>query len=78
MTNPDGQELAIIVRRGPGGRLADDLTITLKWQSPHTKLTLPDPFAAESHRVRTQDADKPHAATVTLRGYQDALIILAQ
>ncbi len=78
MEAPNGDELAVVSRRGTSGTIADRLDFTLRWRRGHGSFTVIDPFA----RGPAADFMPPWApgdeSFVTLEGYQDVLLILAE
>ena len=77
MEAPNGDELAVVSRRGTSGHTTDRLDFTLRWRRGHGSFTVIDPFA----RGPAADFMPPWApgdeSSVTLEGYQDVLLILA-
>ena len=76
MTSDQGDELAVIVRHGPMGRLQDTAQITLPFTRAHRQYLLLDPFAAPD-TGHTQST-LPAGTTVdcVLPAYQDVMLIV--
>lgn len=78
MQRPDGAELAVITRRGPGGHVEDALEIELTWQRPHEQLSVLDPFAAGGGIELQIIANTGVKTNISLAGYQDVILVLAR
>ena len=78
MQAPNGDELAVVVRRGTSGATADRLDFTLRWRRGHGSFTVIDPFARGPAAHVTAPWGHQDESAVVLEGYQDVLLILAE
>lgn len=77
MNAANGNELAIIDRRGLSGKPGDLVNFTINWQRPHQTVEILDPFAARAAQKSTMKV-QGKASTLKLEGYQDALLVIAR
>ena len=77
MDGANGSEMAVIERRGPSGRLGDNEVLTVGWSRAHREIEILDPFAALANNSKTLKMDGK-SSTVTLEGYQEALLVIAR
>ena len=78
MQAPDGRELAVVVRRTAVGRPDDRLEILVDWRRDHAKFTTFDPFAVVDVMSERAEETATQQASVTLAGYQDVVLVLAE
>ena len=77
MQAPNGDELAVVSRRGTSGTTADRLEFSLQWHRGHGSYTVIDPFARGVNAGTMPPWPICDRSIVTLEGHQDALLILA-
>ena len=78
MQAADGRELAVVVRRTAVGRPGDRLEIQVDWSRPHSKFTFLDPFAVVDVETKSMDESPTEQSRLTLAGYQDVILVLAE
>jgi len=78
MQAPNGDELAVVSRRGQSGNTSDRLDFTLQWQRSHGSFTVIDPFERGVNAGTMPPWGICDESSATLEGHQDVLLILAE
>lgn len=77
MNSPDGDELAVVVRKGPMGRPQDRLEVSLDFHRAHKMYLIVDPFAAaDTHLACRGIPGGSGSVDFAMDGYLDVMLVL--
>ena len=76
MTSPNGDEMAVITRNGPMGRLEDTLKMSVQFAGAHRNYLVIDPVAAVGTGWAQRTIAGGMKADCLLPGYQDVMLVI--
>jgi hypothetical protein len=77
MKSPEGDEVAVVVRKGPMGRPQDRLQISLDFNRAHKNYLIVDPFAGAETPLKSRSFPGGNRNLLfEMAGFQDVLLVL--